>query len=89
MQSTRLDVFLKVTIPRQGICSGHSASGANWPPDLEMSDLDTQTSAHSSPLLCSGLKCESGWSEPGCFCRGDTKKKTALLVLESKEEALK
>lgn len=72
MQSTRCKIH-KITIPGQGMCSGHSASGANWPPHRERSDLDTRTIARSSPPLCSGRVTQSGWSELWCFCRGGTR----------------
>lgn len=84
--NVNLDVF-KDIIPGQGMFSGHSASVVNWSPHHSMFYLDYQTSCHSSPVLCSGLKAQSGWSEPGCFCRWDTKK-SASVILESREETL-
>lgn len=70
----KIGCVFKVTIPGQGNLAGHSASGSNWPPDLDVHDLDTHTSDQSFPLLCSGLKAQSDWSDPRCFCRWDTKK---------------
>lgn len=52
---------IKVTVPGQGMFAGHIASGSNWSPYLEMYDLDTETSHHSSLLLRSGLQAQSGW----------------------------